>query len=70
MTARKQHWTETADRVSVDSWFLLGENEHGDWCVRPIRGDLWRRVRWRNPLAWLGYIGSRVTGRLVWLEAV
>lgn len=68
MADRAEHWTETADRVFVDSHFLLGEGEDGLFYVRPLRGDLWRRVSRWNPRYWLAYLGSRVTHQLVWLE--
>lgn len=68
MADRVERWTETADRVFVDSHFLLGEGEDGRFYVHPFRGVLWRRVSRWNPRYWLAYLGSRLTQQLVFLE--
>lgn len=69
MADRVVHWTETADRVCADTLLLLGEGEDGRWYVRQLRGDYYRRVSRWHPLYRLAYLGSRMTHRLVWLEA-
>ncbi|WP_109527154.1 MULTISPECIES: hypothetical protein [Nocardia] len=66
--ARREHWTEAAERVGSDSYFLLGEDEDGNLCAATLRGDWYGPIKWWNPLHWLAYLGSRITGRLVWLE--
>ena len=79
------HWTELAERVTdkplgASNWFvgLMAENEDGMWLLpswgNPHRdeypGGWWgRSLDLRRPTHWLPYLRSRLTRKLVWVEA-
>ncbi|WP_280503011.1 hypothetical protein [Nocardia farcinica] len=63
-----EHWSESADRISSGTRLLLGEGDDGNWYVRHLFRDTYRRASWWNPHHWFAYLGSRITRRLVWLE--
>ncbi len=79
------HWTEKAEWVAQPGRAaanplvgLLAESDAGVLLLpawrNPRRDDYpggwWnRRLDLRNPLHWLPYLRSRLTGSLVWVEA-
>jgi hypothetical protein len=78
MSARKVHWTETADRVtsgcmaSHPLFGMLAEGDDGRLYVPLgiVGGEpYWRGVfRWWNPFHWPAWLRSRLTNRIAWIE--
>lgn len=80
------HWMARADRVGdAVRWAgnplvgLLAEDDGGNLVLPAWRnphhdecpGGWWnRRFRPRNPLHWLPWLRSRLTRRIVWVEAL
>lgn len=72
---RRQHWTETAERTCGSYGLpvigLVAEDDYGDLRVPSLRRLNWwhERLDLRKPWHWPSYMRSRITRRLVMVEA-